>query len=156
MAGIGQGQPHAGDDLGDRAVFHRHKEAQRPVRVVHIINRLIQRPARALGFAVAPLGFLHLDVGGVTQHDLAQRHRGRRGVDGAAETVFIKRRQHAAVVNVRVRQHHAVHAACGYRQLLVFVDVRALLHPAIDQDVLACRVQEIPAARYLAGRAQKT
>ena len=59
------------------------------------------------------------------------------------------------MVDVRVGEKHVVDPAFGHGQRRVFVQVHALLHAVVHHDVLPRCLQKKPAARHLAGRAQK-
>ena len=155
VAHIHHADAHAGAHLHALAVAAGVNEPVRAQRVLLGVERLHGRLALALGLAGFPLGVAFLNVGRIQQHDAAQVGGGVGGEDGAPEAVFVKQRQVAAVVDVRVRQKHIVDPAFGHGQRRVFVQVRALLHAVVHHDVPARGFKQKPAARHLAGRAQK-
>ena len=59
----------------------------------------------------------------------------------------------AAVVDVGVGQKHPVHLPRADGQGLVFIDILALLHPAVDEEVQPARLQQGTAAGHLVVRA---
>ena len=54
------------------------------------------------------------------------------------ETSLVQKRQPAAVVDMRVRQKHAVHSRRGYGQRGVFIQIVPLLHPVVHEE-MSCR-----------------
>ena len=66
------------------------QKAERALGVVQVVHRLYRRPAGALGLAVFPLGFGHLYVGAVAQHDLQKGAGFLRGVNGPAKALPVQ------------------------------------------------------------------
>ena len=155
VAHVGQADGDAVVDLGDLVVGAGDHVGHDAVHVVQIVQGLHCRLAGALGLAALPLGLLHLDVGRVAQHDVAQLHRGGAGIDRAAEALLPQQRQQARVVDVGVGQQHEVQLRRGDGDGLVFKEVAALLHAVVHQALLVAHLQIGTAPRDLMGGAEK-
>ncbi len=64
-------------------------------------------------------GVMFLQRSRILQHGPAQVRRGGAGVDGPLESVFHQQREIAAVIDVRVRQHHRGNVVAGKRKISV-------------------------------------
>ena len=60
------------------------------------------------------------------------------------------------MVDVGVREQHAVNFSRVDRQLLIDKDIGSLLHAAVDQNMFSLRFQKSAAPRHLVGGAQKS
>src|SRR5260221_206025 len=93
---------------------------------------------------VDELGVRFLDVGGIEQHRAAQVDCGWSRVNGPVEPVADERGQVAAVVDVRVGEHHGVDGAGWKRQVAVAILrilAASLIESAIEKVVLAVDLQ---------------
>ena len=155
VADVGEADIHSLEHADALIVIAGAELRDKPLHVVDCVYRLAGLLALALRAAVAPFGLGFLDVRGVHQHYLHQiAGRGGR-VDLPAETVFIKQRQLAGVVDVRVSQQHAFDLRGTDGQLRVDEGVRALLHSAVDKDVSAVYFEQRAAAGNFVISAEK-
>jgi hypothetical protein len=89
---------------------------------------------------------LLLQVAGVRQQQGAQLARRLRGMDRAAEALARQGRQVAAVVDVRMREHHRIDLACGERERLPVAQaqlLQALEQAAVHQHPVALVLEEV-------------
>ncbi len=110
---------------GPRGVFPREEGQRRPV------------PCVAL--AIRPLGVLFLDVRGVVEDDPGQFGRRARAEHPAAEALADEPRQVAAVIEVRVGEHHGPNrvGADGEGLPVAFAqELEALEEAAVDEHAL--------------------
>ena len=78
-----------------------HKTLHGIVRVFHRIKgRDLRNALVPCPLAASPLRFLHLNVGGIPQHDPAKIRRRLGGIDLAAKPVRIQKRQEPGMVNM--------------------------------------------------------
>ena len=155
MAHIGKGNAHAAQHFHRLAVGLGPELGHNLLGILDCVIGLHQLPAAALRLAVAPLGVLLLDMGGILQHDAAQVGGGGGGVDGAAEPVLVKVRYPARVIDVGVGQQNRLHLAGGQRQGRVLIGIAPLLHPAIHQKPMSGGFHQRAAAGHLMRGAQK-
>ena len=94
MAHIGEAQLHPLVHLVASAVLAPPQSADGPQRVVQIILRLHRRLPGPEGLPGLPLRVGHLDMGAVTQHDVAETACRIRGKDTALEAVLTELGQH--------------------------------------------------------------
>jgi len=107
-------------------VRDRRELLERIERVVDAVERLDRRIAAALPLAVEHLGVRLLDMCRVGQHDLGEVAGRLRRVDRPLESLAHELRHKAAVVDMRMRQEHAVDVRRIERELLVVVLTDAL------------------------------
>ena len=155
VAYIGKGGRNAGEHFQRLAVALRYKLLHHGHGVFYCVVRLYQLIAAALGFAVFPLGFLLLNVGGIFQHDFAQVHGGICAVNGAAESVLVQIGDASRMVNVGVGQKDGFNLTGGAGQVRIGVNVFALLHAAVHQKAVAACFNQGAAAGHFTGSAQK-
>ena len=153
VAHVGKAGLHPGGKLHFPAVIHPDEQADGGLGVLDGVIRLHRGQAGAGVLAVFPLRLRLLDVGGVPQHDVAQAAGGPGGVDPAPVALFGQQGQMAAVVDVGVGQQDPVDLPGGDGQGLVLVDILALLHAAVDQEMQPARLQQGTAARNFMVRA---
>ena len=55
------------------------------------------------------------------------------------------------MVNVRVRHQHEINQCCIHGNLLILVDIRPLLHAAVDKDVLLSQPEIMTTSGHLMG-----
>src|SRR5699024_266578 len=96
------------------------------------------------------------DVGTVPQHDAAQVRGGEGGDYLPRKALLAQERDISRVVDVSVGQKHIVDLPRRHRQLLVLIQVRSLLHPAVDEDPPPAGLQKMAAYGHLVGRADKS
>jgi hypothetical protein len=87
-----------------------------------------------------------MNVGGIGQHDAAQVARGRGGVDVAGEAALAEVREIAAVVDVRVGEHHDSRSSRDRRGTCCSAPwplATSLIEAAIEQDALAVDLDEV-------------
>lgn len=117
-------------------------------RVLGVVER-VQRQRRMMfrqAMAVRISRFFLLQMGAVTQHDLAEVASTARAVDRATIAHSREYRQVAAVIQMRVRQDHSVQRADIDRQGAPVVQtqiLRTLKQSAVDQDSQPCAFQQI-------------
>ena len=87
--------------IGDRA-----KQGQRRRDVLLSIKRLDGRVVRMI--PVHEVGVAFGNVRRIHQHGLRQIDRGRRGINGTAESVLYQQWQPPAVIDVRVRKKYGI------------------------------------------------
>jgi hypothetical protein len=103
-------------------------------------------------------GVLFLNVGRIAQHGPAKVYRCGRRVYGTTETVLDQRRQVAAVVEVSVREHHAVDGTARKRETTVAVTsflAAALVEAAIEQEAVVVHPDFVHASRDIANSTPK-
>ena len=83
-------------------------------------------------------------MGRVQEHDAAELGGGLGGVDGAVEALLHQGRYHAGVVDMSVGQQHAVDFPGGQRQRWVLIEINALLHAVVDENLAPRRGQQRP------------
>ena len=127
----------------------------RPVRIIHIIERHKFFFSCTPALPVTPLCLKHLDMGTVTQHDLTQITRRRRGKDLPPESSLVQKRQPSGMIDMGMRQKRHVDLACGYGDLLILIFIRSLLHSAVDQQPFPTRLQIKTAPCHLMRRPEK-
>ena len=59
------------------------------------------------------------------------------------------------MVDMGMGQQNPVYGGGGYGDFLIFIFVRPLLHAAVNQNGFTAGLQQIAAAGYLVGRAEK-
>ena len=94
----------------------------------------------------------------VEQQHLGEVTCGRRAVDRAGEALFHERGQEAAVVQVRVAQHHRVDRARVDREgrpVALAQRLEALVEAAVEQDALATELDEVARAGDRIRRAEE-
>ena len=116
------------------------------------VHRHIRRLARPLIFAVAPLGFEFLNMGGIHQHNAAQLRRGLGGVDGAGKALCHQLGNLARVVDMGVGEQYHIHLPRRDRQVAVFVNIPPLLHTAVDENTPLPYRQQGAGAGHFVGR----
>ena len=112
---------------------------QAMLRIQPGVERQRRRVLREL-VAVEESGVFFLQMATVGQQDGAQVARARRAVDGAGVAIAHQQGQVAAVVQVRVREHHGVDLAGRHGQRLPVAQAQrlvALEQPAVEQQALA-------------------
>ena len=107
-------------------VRDRRKLLERIERVVDAVERFDRRIAAALSLAVEHLGIRLLDMCRVGQHNLGEVAGRLRRVDRPLESLAHELRHKAAVIDMRMRQEHAVDVRWIERELLVVVLTDAL------------------------------
>ena len=139
--------------------LHRLEQRARRRRVVlRIQRRQRSRPRRHLDLLPPSIPLANklrialLDMCRIFQHRPAQVNRRRRRIDRPAIPLLRQQRQVAAMVDVRMRQHHRIQPRRRFarkllrRQRQVRVDVRrivppALKQPAVQQNILPRTLQ---------------
>ena len=137
------------------AVVTGHKQGESPLSVVHVVHGFHRRAPGPLGFAAFPFRVLHLDVGAVPEHDLAQLRGDAGGEDLSLKTVFIEEGDIPRMVDVGVGQQEEVNVPGLYRERLVFIKVAPLLHAVVHQAGHTSHLDKGAAARDLVAGAQK-
>ncbi len=148
---IGKDRFHLVKNFHRRAVLLGLEQAHGVLGILDGVFRFDLIPAAALGFAVFPLGFLFLNVSRVLQHDLAQIHGGVRGINGAAEPIFIEMRDHARMVNVSMGHQNRFDLGRCAGQLGIFIHIAPLLHAAVHQEPVSRCFDQRTAAGDLTG-----
>ena len=156
-----------GADLGGRVQRDRVEQRKGGLGVFHRVERLhrviagsgtagdIQRFAAQVPL-VQKLGVLFLDGSGVGQHGPAQIGGAGAGIDGPVKSVLHQQRQVAAVIDVRMRQHHRGDVPAGKRKIpvaLLGLLPASLILAAIQQIALAVHSQLMHGAGDGLGRA---
>ena len=160
VAGVAEGQRHAGQHLGRATVRHRLELLDRLVRV----HSREQRIGKATRVSIAVFGLLaavalRLALGheGAVREQDAREVAARRGrVDRSAEPALAQQRQPPAVIDVRVAQHHRVDRCGIERKRLPIADVgliAALDQPAVEQQRAAANGEDVAGTGDFTGRA---
>lgn len=105
-----------------------------------------RRPGPVAPPALCPFGLRLLDMGAIWQHHLKQIGGGGGGQDRTTESVLRQFRQHAAMVNMRMRQQHEIQGTRIKTEMLAVARVRlapTLNHAAIDQKSRGLRLDQI-------------
>ena len=89
-------------------VENRLYELQGFLRVLFGVQRLHERSAGSGVLSVLPFSFLFVDVSAVQQHDPQQVRSRIRAVDLPFEPSLHKKRDPAAVIDMRMTQDHAL------------------------------------------------
>ena len=154
MAGIAQGQAQPRQDLAGLAIRQRAHQSHHRTDVAAGEQRLVMGVAAATMLVVA-LG-IHLGQrGGVFEHDAQQVGGGFLRVDGPTKPAFHQHREPAAMVDMRVTQHHRVERggveteSFGIARL---VGLAALDHAAVQQQPVARREHLVAGTGDFAGR----
>ena len=138
------------------SVLTRHKQFYGIQRILHGIYRLILRFSCPFSFSVAPLRLKFLNMRTVPKHDITQVSRGKCSKYLPLKPFFYKPRKHAGMINMGMRQKHIVNFLFRNGQARIFIQVRALLHSAVDQDIFPCCLQEMTASRNFMGCSDKS
>ena len=103
-------------------------------------------------------GIITLNLGGVLEHDRGEVARGEGAIDVPFKSLPAQVGQVAAMVNMRVTQHHRRDLLGVKREIPVpfdgFAPV-ALKQPAFQQQLLPIEFQQILRTRRRTGRAEK-
>ncbi|OIQ66727.1 hypothetical protein GALL_517000 [mine drainage metagenome] len=103
-------------------------------------------------------GFVFLQPGGIHHHYPGQCPAGGSGDDLAAKTAFDQQRQPAAVVQMSVGEQHIIYGGRVEAEGLAVLFVQlmsALIHAAVDQDILAGAADHVAGAGDAAVGAMK-
>ena len=128
----------------------RRELLERVHRIVDAVERLDRLIAAPPPLAVHQLRIRLLDVRRVGQHDPDEVTRRLRRVDRPLEALAHELRHEAAVVDMRMRQEHAVDVRRVERELLVVVLADALgtlEHAAVNQIAVLPCLQQIAGTR---------
>ena len=125
-----------------------NKVAQYAHGVLHGIGGNEFRLALPSGLAVPPLRLKHLDMGAVTKHDITEMTGGFRGVYRSLESFGIDCRQIAGMIHMGMCEKSEIQLSRIHGNLFIFIIIRPLLHTAVHQEFLSCRLQIITAACY--------
>ena len=156
MPDVGKAETDAFAERNDLIVRISLEKPDRIHRVFHCVYRLYSRKVSALcRLSLRIFRFLRLNMRTVAEHDVAQVFCGFRRYDRSSVAVVIELRQHARMVNVRMRNQHIVDIGRIDRQRLIHEIIMPLFHTAVDQDVFACRAKEMTASRHLMIRADE-
>ena len=155
MAGIGKTHLNAFAYRHSLAVGHALKLFQAADGVLHGVQGHIFLRARALGLPVAPFRLKFLDVGRIPQHNVAKLAGGLGAPYRRPEPVLVQKGNAAGMVNVGMGQKQAVQLAGSHGNRLVFIDIAALFHAAVDKKLLAAGGKQGAAAGYFMVGAQK-
>ena len=154
MAGVVELERQVLPKIEDPAIRHADHEVLHRDRVPQRVERL------AVGQGLAPaqqeLVVLFLDVPRVRQHHGAQVPGGGGAVHRAVKALLDQERQPAAVVDVRVTQHHAVEPPGIERQLRVErmgLGPASLKQPGVEQEPGTGGLDQVHRAGDLAGGA---
>ena len=145
MAGIEELDLHSGHDRNRPLVADRLKLRQRAGGIELGVERQRGRVLRVAA-AVGQAGVLFLNVRGVWQDERAQVAGPGGAEDAAAKSAGDETRQVAAMVEVRVSQHHGVDAfrVDGKRRPVPHAQLfQALKQPAIDEHAAIAKLQQM-------------
>ena len=166
MPGIGEGELDPGQHLDALLIGRRLEERHGGLHIVHGV----QRPFGGHGLAALLRAshrireIIFLDPGAVLEHDGAEVASGRRAPDGAFEALGHQTGQQAAVVDVRMAQHHGIDRLRIESEAPVAVlpiavrEGLALEHAAIEEHargaaIGACQFEQVLAPGHGAGSA---
>ena len=105
--------------------------------------------AGTFALSVAPLRLKFLDMGTVTEHDIAKVLRRLRRKDRPLKALLIKERKHTGMVDVGMGQEDIVDIGGRHRDRYIFKEVSALLHTTINKYMFTCDFQIMLTACYL-------
>ena len=142
-------------DADPLPVLTGHQQTDGIQGVLHHVHRLILRFPCTPALPVAPLRLKLLDVRAVAEHDIAQIRGGKCGKDLSFESFFRKSGEHAGMINMGMGQKYVIHFRGRDRKPRVLIEIRPLLHAAVDQDILSSRLKEMTAARHFMGCSYK-
>ena len=122
----------------------------------------IERQGRAVLGKAVPVGergIFFLDVAAVGQQHSAQVHRAGRGVDGALVAFLDQQRDVAAVVQVRMREHHRIDLGRHHGQRRPVAQAQLLVtleQPAIHQQPVVVVLDQVLGACDGVGSAEES
>ena len=155
MPDVGKAHSDGFVELYAAAVFAGSQELEQSLDVIEVVQGLDGSLAPALSLPRFPFRIGDLNVAAVAEHYIQQGAGGGGGVNAAAESVFVQKREHAGVVDVRVGHKRKIQTGGLDRQLLIDEKILALLHAAVDDALFVADFYERAAARYLVGSAEK-
>ena len=161
-AGRSQQVPHIREPDGHTVVDLDHlmiaawdHGAQQALHILHVVNGFHRGVALPHLLAGLPFRLLHLDMGTVLQHDIAQVAGGLRGKHVAPESLFVQKRKVSGVIDMGMGQQHKIDLPCRHRQFGVFEQVLPLFHTAVNEALFIPDFQQRHAAGHLMGGANK-
>ena len=136
-------------------VINRNETGNCAFRIQPVIQRLHQGIACALRLPVLPLRFKFLNVGGIQQHDPAQSRSPACREDLPPESMLVDQGKQSGVIHMRMGEQHHVNLAGSHRKRFVLIQIRPLLHAAVDQKLLPAGFEIIAASGNFMGCANK-
>ena len=124
--------------------------------VLHGIDCFIWLLAAAAFFLFVPPLSLHcLDMGGVSQHDIAQTCSSFCRDDLPAEPVLIEFGQHTCMINVGMCHDHEIDFGCRDRERHILVLHSALPHTTVNQNIFVSNLYVMTAPGHFVSRSDK-
>ena len=117
--------------------------------VFHGISRNKLRFPLALRLTVAPFSLKHLDMGTVTEHNVAKIAGCFSGIDWSLKSFCVNCRKIAGMVHMRMRQKNKIQISRRHRNILILVVIRPLFHSAVYQKLFSGCFQIIAASGNL-------
>src|SRR5690349_3147194 len=146
------GERHEGRVVGDAPHLAHHGVDVRGLEQRRHTFVITREPA------AGAFGFAHRELRGIAQQDGQQVGAGGVGVDRTPETARHQQRQPAAVVDVRVAQHHGVDRDGLERERVPVTGHRigaALDHAAVQQQLAAAGPHDVAGAGHFARVTEK-
>ena len=156
MSRVDKGCGHTVANINYVAVVTGAEQFYCILNVLGGIKRLVHIVSGALGFTVAPLGLKLLDMRRVHKHYIAQLCARFCKIYFAAKAGFVKKRNFARMVNMRMGKQKGIYVARRTRQIAIFIDILALLHAAVDKNFFAAGFKQGARAGHFMSSAQKT
>ena len=133
----------------------RNKILDNAHSIFHGVSRNKFRLALAASFTVSPFCLEHLNVGTVSKHNVTKVAGSLRCIDWTLKTSCINCRKISGMIHMCVGQQNKIQVAFLYRNILILVVIRPLLHTAVHQKFLSRCFQIITASGYFMCRPNK-
>ena len=141
------GQPLT--DLNLIMIFARHKMLKYSLRIFHVVHRRYFRLTGTSRLTVSPLRLKFLNMCGILKHNITQFAGCLCRKNLSPESVIIQKWQKSRVVNMRMCHKHIIDRCRIYRNLLIDIQIRPLLHTTIYQKMRFPKRHIMAASRYL-------
>ena len=146
VASIMKPNRNAIENLKQMVVLDGPEMSQRVDRIGLFVERLERFLLLLFSFLVNVFDVVGLDLRTVEQHDRSQIARRRGGIDRAAKSGFVQRREITRVIDVSVGKHNRINVFGFERKLPVFLErdlSLTLIEPTIEQDLFPVVVDQV-------------
>ena len=148
MSHICKPYPYALAKLNFLIVIARYKILQCIDSIFHRVQWLIKFCTRSSRLSISPLSLKLLNMGTVTEHDLTEVCCRKGRYDLPLKSSLGKQRNQTGMINVCMRQKYIVNLPDGNRNLLILIEIWALLHTTVDQNVFSIDFQKMAASGH--------
>ncbi len=159
MSGVIVCHLDAGVGFKRPAVVHRLKILRRIDGILYRIQRFRRFfQSSTTVFSGAPFRFHLLNMRTVLQHELQQFPRGRRAIDGIAETAAHHQRQQTGMIDMRMRHQDKINLLRTVHvriEVALFNSLVPLVHTAIHGETRSAGLNHITGAGHRSGGAEK-